>query len=103
MIARALVIMVREEQPMQSVQRWPLPRDALEGKGPQRPPRRRLDRRLEEVAEAAGGGYCRLQVPLRLAFALMETVVGHTTPPPPQIGCRFPRFAPILRLDLLDS
>ena len=35
------------------------PRDALEGKGPPRPPQRRLDRRLEEVAEAVGGGYCR--------------------------------------------
>ena len=31
-------------------------RDALEGKGPQRGPQKRLDRRLEEVAEAVGGG-----------------------------------------------
>ena len=41
-----------------------LSRDALEGKGPQR----QLERRLEEVAEAVGGGYCRLQMPLRLAL-----------------------------------
>ena len=31
------------------------PRDVLEGKGPQRRPQKRLDRRLEEVAEAVGG------------------------------------------------
>ena len=34
--------------------------DALEGEGPQRGPQRRLGRRLEEVAKAVGGGYCRL-------------------------------------------
>ena len=33
-------------------------------------PRRRLDRQLEEVAKAVGGGYCRLQMPLRLALAV---------------------------------
>ena len=33
----------------------PRPGDALEGKGPQGPRRRRLDRRLEEVAKAVGG------------------------------------------------
>ena len=32
-------------------------RDALEGNGPQGRPQRRLDRRLEEVAKAVGGGY----------------------------------------------
>ena len=42
-------------------------RDALEGKGPQRRPQKRLGRRLEEVAKAVGGGYCRLQMPLKLA------------------------------------
>ena len=36
-----------------------------------------LDRRLEEVAKAVGGGYCRLQLPLRLAFAVRETLAGH--------------------------
>ena len=40
-------------------------------------PQRRLDRRLEEVAEAVGGGYCRLQMPLKLALAVRETVAGH--------------------------
>ena len=39
------------------------PRDALEGKGSQRWPRERLDRRLGEVAKAVGRGYCRLQMP----------------------------------------
>ena len=53
------------------------PRDALEGKGPQRRPQQRLDRRLEEVAEAVGGGYCRLQMPLRLALGVRGTVAGH--------------------------
>ena len=43
-------------------------RDALEGKGPQRGAQQRLGRRLEEVAEAVGGGYCRLQT-----FDLRET------------------------------
>ena len=47
--------------------------DALEEKGPQR----RLGRRLEEVAKAVGGGYCRLQMPLRLALGVRGTVAGH--------------------------
>ena len=51
-------------------------RDALEGKGPQRRPQGRLDRRLEEVPKRLGGGYCRLQMPLRLAFGVRETVPG---------------------------
>ena len=51
-------------------------RDALEGKGPQRRPRMRLGRRLEEVATAVGDGYCRLQTPLRLALAVRGTVAG---------------------------
>ena len=42
-------------------------RHAFEGKGPRRRPQNRLDGRLEEVAKAVGGGYCRLQMPLRLA------------------------------------
>ena len=45
----------------------PPPRDASGGKGPQRRPQRRLGRRLEEVAKAVGGGYCRLQMPLKRA------------------------------------
>ena len=60
-------------------QRWSsvLCRGALEGKGTQRRPWKRLDRRLEEVAKAVGGGYCRLQMPLRLALAVREMVAGH--------------------------
>ena len=46
-------------------------------KGPQRWPQQRLDRRLEEVAKAVGGRYCRLQMPLKLALAVRETVAGH--------------------------
>ena len=46
-------------------------------KGPQREAQKRLDRRLEEVAEAVGGGYCRLQMPLRLALGVRGTVAGH--------------------------
>ena len=51
-------------------------RDALEGKGPERRPQRRLGRRLEEVAEAVGGGYCRLRMPLKRALGVRETVAG---------------------------
>ena len=54
----------------------PPSRDASDGKGPERRPRKRLhwrlDRRLEEVARAVGGGYCRLQMPLNPG-----TVAGH--------------------------
>ena len=69
-----------------------LSRVALEGKGPQRRPQWRLDRRLEEVATAVGGGYCRLQMPLKPALAVRGTVAGHRlgapeggggSPPPP--------------------
>ena len=48
-------------------------RDASEGKGPQR----RLGRRLEEVAKAVGGGYCRLQMPLKPALGVSETGARH--------------------------
>ena len=51
----------------------PPPRDALEGKAPQGRPQKRLDRRSEEVAKSVGGGYCRLQMPLKLAVAARET------------------------------
>ena len=44
----------------------PQGQDALEGTGPQK----RLDRRL------GGGGYCGLQMPLRLALAVRGTVAG---------------------------
>ena len=33
--------------------------------------------RLEEVAEAVGGGYCRFQMPLRLALGVKRTVAAH--------------------------
>ena len=56
----------------------PFPRDASEGKGPQRRPQQRLGRRLWEVAKAVGGGYCRLQMPLKLAVGVRDTVAGHT-------------------------
>ena len=45
----------------------PPPRDALEGEGPQRRSQKQLDTRLEEVAKAVGGGYCRLQMPMKHA------------------------------------
>ena len=38
---------------------------------------KRLGRRLEEVAKAVGGGYCRLQMPLKLALGARGTVAGH--------------------------
>ena len=70
----------------------PSGRDAVEGKGPQRRPQRWLGRRLEEVAKAVGGSYCRLQMPLRPALGVRGTVAGHRLgglegggylPPPP--------------------
>ena len=45
-------------------------------------PQKRVGRQLEEVAKAVGGGYCRLQMPLKLALAVRETVAGHKLPPP---------------------
>ena len=62
---------------MHRVQSAPSPRDALEGKGPQRRPQKRLNSRLEEVVKAVGGGNCRLQMSLKLAPAVRETVAGH--------------------------
>ena len=50
---------------------------ALEGRGPQGPPQEPLGRQLEEVAKATGGGYCQLQMPLRLALGVRGTVAGH--------------------------
>ena len=44
---------------------------------PRRRPQRRLGRRLEEVAKAVGGGYCRLRMPLMLALGVRGTVAGH--------------------------
>ena len=66
-----------------------LSRDALEGKGPQRRPQKRLDRRLEGVAKAVGGGYCRLQMPLKLALVVRKTVAGR---PGRGGGVYLPRF-----------
>ena len=56
---------------------WAQGRDALKRKGPQRRPQQRLGSRLEEVAKAVGGGYCRLQMPLKLALGVRGTVAGH--------------------------
>ena len=37
-------------------------------------------RRFEEVAKAVGGGYCRLQMPLKLARGVKGAVAGHQQP-----------------------
>ena len=50
---------------------------ALDGERPQRGPQQRLDRRLEEVTKAVGGGYCWLHMLWNLALAVRETVAGH--------------------------
>ena len=55
----------------------PPPRDALEGRGPQRRPKERLDRRLQGVAKAVGGGSCRLQMPLGPAIPFMVSEGNH--------------------------
>ena len=54
----------------------PVPRAASEGKGSQREPEKRLGRRLEEVAKAVGGGYCRLRMPLKPALGVRGTEAG---------------------------
>ena len=41
------------------------------------PKQPRQTQKTEEVAEAVGGGYCRLQMPLKLALAVTETGAGH--------------------------
>ena len=66
-------------------------RDALEGKGFQRLFQKLLDRRLEEVAEAVGGGYCRLQMALgvrgTVAGRRLGTLEGGRGVPPPMHPC----------------
>ena len=46
-------------------------------KGPQRRLQTPLDRWLEGVAKAVGGGFCWSQMPLTLALGVRETVAGH--------------------------
>ena len=75
-------------------------RDALEGNRPQRRLQKRFDRRLEEATKAVGGGYCRLQTPLRLALGVRGTVAGHRltalegggVPPPSSASLPMPLF-----------
>ena len=65
--------------------------------GSQRRPQKRLDRRLEGVVKAVGGGYCRLQMPLKPALGVRETVAGRRLGaldggggggfPPPPLQC----------------
>ena len=59
--------------------RGPHPRDALEERAPQRRIQKRLGSRLEEVAKAVAGGYCRLQKtkPSKLVLPVRGTVSGH--------------------------
>ena len=65
-------------------------RGALEGKGPQRRLQNRPGRRLEEVAKAFWGGYCRLQMPWKRALAIRETPAGPLEPPPPPSNASLP-------------
>ena len=46
------------------------PRDAFEGTGFESRVQRRLHRRFEEVGKAVLGGYCRVQMPLKLPVAV---------------------------------
>ena len=66
------------------------PADALEGKGPQRRPRKRLGKWLEEVAKAVGGGWCRLQLQCKPALAVRETVGGQPDIGSPRGGAGVP-------------
>ena len=79
-------------------------RDALESRGPPKRPQWRLGRRLEGVAKAVGGGYCRLQMPLRLPLGVRGTVAGqrlgglegggHPCPGPLPPPCATPLHVP---------
>ena len=56
--------------------------------------------RLEKVAKAAGGGYCRLQLPLQLALGVRETVAGHrlgagVTSSPSNVSLHAPCVGPV--------
>ena len=90
----------------QCLQPTPLPRGALEegGGGRVRRPQQRLDTWLEEVAKAVGGGYCWLQMPLKLALGVRGTVVGHRlgaleggVPPPRPSNASLPLPPPPFR------
>ena len=54
-----------------------IPQGCVRSEGGSRWPERRLDRRLEQVAKAVRERYYRLQMPLKLALAVRETVAGH--------------------------
>ena len=56
-------------------------RDALEAKGPQEQRQKRSDRRLQVVAKAVGGVYCRLRMPLKQGLVATGTVAGHRQRP----------------------
>ena len=80
----------------------PPPTPRLHWKSPQRQPQKWLDRQLKEDVKAVGGGYCPLQMPLKLALAVGKTVAGHRlgtleggggTPPPLQCIPAPPPFA----------
>ena len=51
--------------------------DAVEWKGPQRQPQKRLGRRLEEVAKSVERGYCRLENPIEAGTCRQGEVAGH--------------------------
>ena len=70
----------------------------------QRRPQERLDRRLERVAKAFGGGYCQLQMPLKPALGVRGTAAGHSlgalevggvTFPPSNASLPTTRFPPL--------
>ena len=54
------------------------PRDAFAAQGPQRRPQEAVRQAVGgAVSKSVGGGYCRLQMPVRLARGVRETVAGH--------------------------
>ena len=55
----------------------PPPRDALERKGPHRRPPAAVRQAVGGGCRGGWGGYCRLQMPLRLALGVRGTVAGH--------------------------
>ena len=92
--------------PAGGTKQWPGPHGCISGEGASEEApevaRGWLDRRLKEVAKAVGGGYCRLQMPLKSALAVRDTVAGRWLGALERGGGGFPMHPPPPLHCLLD-